>query len=364
MTDDRMETRRREFPFLPVFLVGGVALYAFYQAHEALTPFLLAAAFAYVLNPIVSYFESRGLRRAQFVVLGYLAAAGLGVVAYAGLKPMIQSEAELFQTRAPAYLSRIQKMAYAQQAQLTKSLPLPPKIAEHALESALGGTMDVLQNLPSHVLALLPFFVHALLVPFIGFFFLLDGPHGVEGGIQLCPSRYVEQAIHLLSEIDMALGNYLRGLTIVVTVIFIVSFLGLAALGIDNALIIAAIAGISSVVPYLGLAMGILVGGAMAVYQFGTLWAFAKVAALFVAIRLVEETLIQPIIARHSLHMHAMTNLFALIVGGAMFGFLGLVFAVPAAGIIKALVSVSWSWYSSERGFVPVAAEGAGIPYT
>ena len=187
---------------------------------------------------------------------------------------------------------------------------------------------------------------------------------GVVGGFQLCRSRYVEQAIHLLSEIDTALGNYLRGLIIVVTVIFIISFLGLMAMGIDNALIIAAISGISSVVPYFGLAMGILVGGAMAVYQFGTLWAAAKVAALFVGIRLVEEMLIQPIIAKHSLHMHAMTNLFALIVGGATFGFLGLVFAVPAAGIIKALVSVTWSWYSSERGLVLGAAEGAGVPYT
>ena len=359
-----MTSERREFPVLTVFVVGGTALYAFSRLHHALTPFVLAAAFAYVLNPIVSYFEARGLRRAQLVVLGYLAAAALGVVAYAGLKTMIQSETELFQTRAPAYLSQLQKMAYAQQSQLTKKLPLPPKIAEHALESALGGALSVLQDLPSHVLALLPFFAHALLVPFIGFFFLLDAPDGVEGGIQLCPSRYVEQAIHLLSEIDTALGNYLRGLIIVVTVIFIISFLGLLAMGIDNALIIAAISGVSSVVPYFGLAMGIVVGGAMAVYQFGTLWAAAKVAALFIGIRLVEEMLIQPIIAKHSLHMHAMTNLFALIVGGATFGFLGLVFAVPAAGIIKALVSVTWSWYSSESGLALGAAEGSGVPYT
>ncbi len=359
-----MTSSRREFPVLTAFVVGGALLYAFSRLHHALAPFVLAAAFAYVLNPIVSYFEARGLRRSQLVVFGYVAAAALAFVAYAGLKSMILSEAELFQERAPAYLSQLQKTAYAQQAQLTKRLPLPPKITEHALESAIGGALSVLQDLPSHVLTLLPLLAHAMLVPFIGFFFLLDAPDGVEGGIQMCPSRYVEQAIHLLSEIDTVLGNYLRGLVIVVTVIFIVSFLGLLALGIDNALIIAAISGVSSVVPYFGLAMGILVGGAMAVYQFGTLVAAAKVAALFVGIRLLEEMLIQPIIARHSLHMHAMTNLFALIVGGATFGFLGLVFAVPAAGIIKALVSVTWSWYSSERGLTLGSAEGVGVPYT
>ncbi|MDP3542609.1 MAG: AI-2E family transporter [Elusimicrobiota bacterium] len=359
-----MTKSRREFPVVAVFLVGGAALFAFSRLHHALAPFLLAAAFAYVLNPLVNRFEARGLRRTQLVVMGYLAAAALGLGAYAGLKSLIVSETELFQTRAPAYLSQLQKTVYAQQKELVKRLPLPPQEAEQALQSALGGAIAVLQNIPSHLLSLLPFLAHLLLVPFIGFFFLLDGPGGVERGIQLCPSRYVEQALHLLSEVDTVLGNYLRGLVIVVTVIFVVSFFGLVALGIDNALFIAAIAGVSSVVPYFGLAMGVLVGGAMAAYQFGTFLAAMQVAALFIGIRIVEETLIQPIIARHSLHMHAMTNLFALIVGGATFGFLGLVFAVPAAGILKALVSVTWSWYASERGLALGPADGAAVPYT
>ncbi len=357
-------TDERKFPFVPVFLVGSATLYAFYQVHEALTPFLLAAAFAYVLNPVVTYFEARGMRRFHLVLCGYLGAAALAVIAYAGLKTVIVSETELLQTRAPAYLQQIQKAVYSQQASLTKRLPLPPKIAEHALESALGGTLHVLQDLPSHILSLLPYLMHALLVPFIGFFFLLDGPSGVDALIQACPSRLVEQAIHLLSEIDTALGNYLRGLIIVAAVIFIISFFGLLILGVDNALIIAAISAVSSVVPYFGLVMGIIVGGAMAFYQFGTPMAAIKVALLFLGIRGLEETLIQPIIARHSLHMHAMTNLLVLILGGEMFGFLGLVFAVPAAGIIKAFVSVTWSWYTSERGFTLEAAEGAGVPYT
>jgi len=362
MTDAR--PARREFPFLPVFLVGGLAVFLTYHARAALTPFLLAAAFAYVLNPIVSYFEARGLRRVQLVVCGYLGAAALAAFVYAGMKNVILAETEMFQQRAPAYLQRLQEAAYAQQVMLTKKLPLPAKVSEHAFESALGGVMHTLQELPARVLGLLPFLAHALLIPFIGFFFLLDGPAGIEGTIQACPSRLVEQAIHLLSEIDKALGNYLRGLLIVMTVIFVISFLGLISLGIDNALMIAAISAVSSVVPYFGLLMGIIVGGAMAFYQFGTPMAFVKVAVLFLAIRGLEETLIQPIIARHSLHMHAMTNLLVLILGGELFGFLGLVFAVPAAGVLKALVSVTWSWYTSERGLELVTSEGSGVPYT
>ncbi|MBI4061125.1 MAG: AI-2E family transporter [Elusimicrobia bacterium] len=359
-----MTEERRPFHFLTAFIVTGAGLYAFYRVHEALTPFLLAAAFAYVLNPLVSYFEARGLRRSHLVVAGYAGALALGLMAYAGLKSLIITEAELIQTRAPSYLAQMQKTAYAQQARLTKKLPLPPKISEQALESALGGAMGALQDLPARFLGLLPFLAHALLVPFIGFFFLLDAPDGVTAGIQILPSRYVEQAIHLLSEIDAALGNYLRGILIVAAAIAIASFLGLFAMGVDNAFVIALLSGASSFVPYLGAIVGALVGGGMAFYQFGTLSAALKVVALFVGIRLADEIFLQPVIARHSVHLHPTVFLLALVLGGEMFGFIGLVFAIPAACILKALIRVTWSWYSSERGLDAGAAAGAGIPFT
>ena len=331
---------------------------------SVLTPFILAAAFAYILNPLVTYCEARGLRRAQLVVFGYLTALALGMSAYAGLKSLAVYEAELLQARAPAYLKQVQKFAAAQQIQLTKKLPLPPHVAQQALDTAIGGLFDKLQELPSHLFTLLPLLAHMLLVPFIGFFFLLDGPDGIEGLIQLCPSRFVEQAIHLLSEIDTALGNYLRGVLIVATAITIASFLGLVLLDVDNAIVIALLSGASSLVPYLGAAVGALVGGGMAFYQFGTFSAAMKVVALFVGIRLADEIFLQPVIAKHSVHLHPMAFLLALILGGELFGFMGLLFAIPAACILKALVQVSWSWYSSERGLALGAADGSGVPYT
>ena len=355
---------RREFPFLTGFVVAAVGLYAFYRVHRVLIPFLLAAAFAYVLNPLVTYFEARGLRGAQLVVLGYLGALALGVGAYAGFKSLIVSEAELLQSRAPAYLRQVKRMAADARVKLTEKLPLPPKIAEHALESALGGALDALQDLPSRVFSLLPFLAHALLVPFIGFFFLLDGRAGIDAMIQVCPSRLVEQAIHLLSEIDTALGNYLRGILIVASAITVASFMGLFLMGVDNAVAIALLSGVSSFVPYLGAVVGALVGGGMAFYQFGVFSAALKVVALFLGIRLADEIFLQPVIAKHSVHLHPMVFLLALVLGGELFGFMGLVFAIPAACILKALARVTWSWYSSERGLTVERAEGAALPYT
>lgn len=361
-----MDDSRRPLPSLGAVLLVFAALYAFFRVHQALTPFLLAAAFAYVVDPLLTYFEGRGFRRGFLVAAGYLAALVIGAFTYAELKHLIVEEIEHLGANAPTYFKEFQRLASTQESWLTRRLPVPQKLAESALDSALASLLEKVQALPSQMLGLFPLLAHVLLVPFIAFFFLLDGPAGFDQMIQLCPSRYVEQALHLTNEIDTSLGNYLRGILIVAMAIALASFLGLLTLGVDNALAIAALAGISSFVPYLGALMGALVGGGMAWYQFGTFSALLKVWALFACIRIADDAFLEPVIARHTVQMHAMTYLLALILGGEMFGFLGLVFAIPAACVLKALAQVSWSWYASESGLrgVSYGADSATVPYT
>ncbi|MDE2144159.1 MAG: AI-2E family transporter [Elusimicrobia bacterium] len=356
---------RRSLPSLSALVVAGAVLYGAYLVREALTPFVLAAAFAYILNPLVVYFEARGLRRSHLVLAAYLAGSLLSYATCAGLRSILVEQVANLGVNAPTYAKQLQKFVAAEAIHLTQELPLPPKIVEHAVDAAVGSGIERLQALPTELLGLLPFLAHALLVPFIGFFFLLDGPDGYDQLIQSAPSRLVEQAIHLMGEIDTALGNYLRGILIVAAAITIVSFVGLFLMGVDNAFAIAALSGVTSFVPYMGAVVGLLVGGGMAWYQFGTAWAGVKVALLFVGIRVADEALLQPVIARHSVHLHPMVFLLALVLGGEVFGFLGLVFAIPAACILKALIKVAWSWYASESGLAaPYSSESEAIPYT
>jgi len=359
-----MAEERRSFPSLTILVLAGAALYGLYRVHDAL-PFILAAAFAYVVNPAVTYFEARGMRRSHLILAGYLGALVLGGFAYTGAKSLIVGETEHLGANAPAYLAQFQKFAVAQEANLTRRLPLPPAVSAKVLDSGVGAVLERLQSLPSSVLLLLPLLAHLVLVPFIGFFFLYDGPEGFEGLIQALPSRYVEQTIHLTGEIDKALGNYLRGIIIVAVAIGLASYAGLFLLGVDNAFAISVLSGISSFVPYMGVVIGILIGGGMAFYQFGTFSALGKVILLFLGIRLADEILLEPVIAKHSVHLHPMLYLLALILGGETFGFLGLVFAIPAACILKALISVGWSWYASESGLTPLyTGGGEAVPYT
>lgn len=360
-----MAENRRGAPLLAALVLLAAVLYASYRVHEALTPFVLAAAFAYVLNPLVAFFEAKGLRRLHLICAGYLVAGLLAVVVYMGIKSFVVNEAIQLGANGPLYLKKLQLLSTVAEAKLAHRLPLPPNVAAKALDSIVTSGLERIQALPSQALELVPFLLHGLLVPFIGFFLLMDASDGLDGLIQATPSRYVEQEIHLIGEIDASLGGYLRGILITALVIGAVSFVGLVLLGVDNALVISLLSGACSVIPYMGAAIGILVGGAMAWYQFGTIWAAAKVALFFIGIRIADEIVLQPVISRRSVHLHPMVNLLVLVLGAETFGFMGLVFAVPAACILKSLVKVGWSWYASESGFeLPSGASCEAVPYT
>jgi predicted PurR-regulated permease PerM len=142
------------------------------------------------------------------------------------------------------------------------------------------------------------------------------------------------------------------------------SYAGLLLLGVDYALGVATLSGVSSFVPYLGAAMGALVGGLVAFFQFHTFAAPLKVIALFCGIRLADEALLQPFISRHSMHLHPLLFLLALMVGGKIFGFIGLLFAVPAACVVKVLLRVAFGYHASQaQRLGGIRLHGTEIPY-
>lgn len=356
---------RRPFPWLPALLVAGVVLACVHYLLPVLIPFALAFALAYVLNPLVAQAEVRGMRRSTVVIGAYLVVGVLLAIAASTLLPMLGRQLSSLQEELPGYVARAKLSGLDLQRRAAERLPFAAKQI-HALDAthALGAFAQQAENLPGYLHGAVPILELLFLLPFISFFLLLDGPESIEHAIQRCPSRYVEQALHLLSEIDHSLGAYLRGLVLVAVLLTIASFIGLAILGVRQALWIALLCGVSSFVPYLGAVMGMVVGGLVAAFQFGTVTAGLKVVLLFLFIRLGDEILLQPYIAKNSVHLHPLLFLFTFMVGGELFGFIGLVFAVPVVCVLKALVEVAWSWYASEARLQLPPDDAAPAPYT
>lgn len=357
-------TEARKFPFWPLLALGVLVLYAAYHLHHVLIPFALSFALAYVMNPLITFFEVRGLRRSVVVAVLYLLALAAAVLAANTLISVVSGELTLLKTELPGYIARSRHFLENFQVQIARRLPYGSLIAGQVGESLIGPLVEGAQNLPGYLIGLVPLLSLLFLVPFIAFFLMIDGSNIIGGSIQACPSRYVEQGLHLLSEIDTSLGNYLRGIVIVAAAIAAASFVGLVLLEVNQALAIAVLSGVSSFVPYLGAAMGAVVGGLVATFQFGSAAAGLKVVALFIGIRLADEAFLQPVIAKHSVHLHPLVFLLSLMIGGEVFGFIGLVFAVPMACVLKALFKVGWSWYSSEARLVAQTVDAAAIPYT
>lgn len=360
-----MEQRSaKPFPFIPV-IIGLFALgFVFSKISHILIPFILSFALAYVVNPMITHFQSRGVRREISVVCLYVLIGLVTWLLASTIVDIVTTQFQDLQTQAPQYFARGKGFVLDLEAKLNARLPAGMRVPRH-VDVRYGDVLAKAEAIPHYLIGLVPMLTMVILVPFITFFLLVDGQDGIERAIQRCPSRYVEQALHLLNDIDASLGAYLRGLIVVAFAIFAASFIGLLILGVDQALAIAALSGISSFVPYFGAIVGAVVGGLVASFQFGTLIAGLKVVALFTGIRLADEMLLQPLVAKHSVHLHPLVFLFCFMLGGELFGFLGLVFAVPVACIVKALISVAWSWYASEAQLeVPHTHDFAAIPYT
>lgn len=359
---ERSEPQRP--PVVSLLLALAAAALVFSQVYHVLIPFFLSFALAYVLSPVVDRIQSRGIRRTVTVVGFYLAALGCAWLLADSVIQVGMGQLKNLELEGPSYLARTQAFLASLEARANARLPFGLQLPQHW---GLGQLAASASSLPGLLLGYFPMLSLLLLVPFITFFTLVDGPDAIDGFIQLCPSRYVEQAMHLISEIDNSLGNYLRGLLVVAAAIAAASFFGLVLLGVDQALPIALLAGVTSVIPYLGAILGAVVGGLVAGFQFGTAAAGLKVVALFALIRLGDEILLQPLVARHSVQLHPLAFLATLMIGGELFGFVGLLFAVPVVCVLKALMRVAWSWYSTETRLVaPEGAvfDAAAVPYT
>lgn len=359
-----MPPRRPPTPPWWTILVVAALGWGFYHLHDALVPFLLSFALAFLLNPVVHFCEVRGFRREQVVLAIYLVVAGVITMTANWVLPAVTRELALLEGKVPGYITRAQELVAAAQNTVAHRLPFGSHVVESWNLKLYEPVMEQLPKIPAYVMGLVPLFSLLFLVPFITFFMLMDAPSFLQQGIQILPSRYVEQALHLLSELDTALGNYIRGVLIIAGAIGSASYVGLTLLGVNYPVAIAALAGLSSLIPYLGAVMGLVVGGAVAFFQFQNIVMPLKVAALFVGIRLADEALVQPFVAKHSVHLHPMVFLFALMAGGKVFGFIGLVFAVPAVCMLKAVVSVAWDWYVSEAQMVlDQGVSGSDVPY-
>jgi len=330
---------------IPLALLAAVGYFLF-RIHEILLPFVLAAALAYLLNPLVRFFEVRGFRRFPIVVLIYVTLMSVLVAVLSILAYVAAQQAHEAARNMPAYVQKGGELF----ARLRSSMN--STVFDYLSEHGRTWPQDILDRMPSFALGVFPVLEVAILVPFISFFFNSEGPHWRDQVVGWVPTRYVEMTLNLFFELDNSLGRYVRGTLLEAFCVGCLAFLGFWAIGLQYAVHIALIVGFANIVPYVGPVIGGLLGGTVALFQWGGFFGVLKVLAVCAGVRFIEDWFIQPSVLQKAVHLHPVMVVLALMSGAELFGFWGLLFAVPTACTAKVLLEVLWPWYRSQYGYV------------
>ena len=324
-----------------------VVLSAFlYLLAPVLTPFAAAALFAYLGDPLVDRLQTWRLSRtaAVAVVFALMTLAVVSVVLL--LIPMLQKQIVHFGERFPVYLAWFETVALPwleQQSgfdldrlQVGNLLGMVKQYWQQAGSAAA----TVFGGLSRSGMAVLEFVANLTLIPVVTFYLLRDWDGMVARIRELLPRAIEPTVVRLANESDAVLGSFLRGQVSVMLALGTIYTLGLSLIGIDLALLIGMLAGLVSFVPYLGVIVGFGAGLIAALVQHGDLFHVLLVAGVFGFGQIIEGFVLTPWLVGDKIGMHPVAVIFAIMAGGQLFGFLGVLLALPVAAVI--MVVLRW----------------------
>ena len=179
----------------------------------------------------------------------------------------------------------------------------------------------------------------ALLIPIIAFYFLLDWDRMLQGFRRLIPRPYESTVLNIAEECHSVLGAFVKGQFLVMFLLGIVYAVGLQLIGLEVGLIIGMVAGLASIIPYLGFAVGIVAAVIASLFQFGLDWMqLLLVAVVFMVGQMVEGYILQPFLLGDKIGLSPVAVVFAVLAGAQLAGFMGMLIALPVAAVIVVLL--------------------------
>ncbi len=330
--------------------IGLVLVGLVYLLAPILTPFLAASILAYIGDPIADKLEARGMTRTLSVVTVFSVLTLVLLILLLILIPSVQGQVKLLISHIPRYIAWLQEQGLPALGTLLGYAEEEFGVGE--LKSYLGdmqgagGALGKLLALLGHSgQTLLHWVANLTLIPVVTFYMLRDWDLIVARVQELLP-RYLEPRItRLARESDEVLGAFFRGQLLVMLALGTLYSIGLAMVGLDLSLLIGMLAGLVSFVPYLGAITGILVAGLAAIMQFHDLLHLVLVALVFGVGQAVEGMLLTPLLVGEKIGLHPVAVLFAVLAGGQLFGFFGILLALPVAAVVMVLLRYAHQRY-------------------
>lgn len=336
-----MSLRNQVLIWLGSFVVLIVVLWIF---RGILLPFVVGAALAYLLNPLVNHLQRLRFNRGGATTTVLLVVIAIIVSLFYMLVPLVAQQVGGLIQRLPGYAADLQALARRWAPELNEWLgPERAAQAEATVADLMGRLVGLAGVVTGEVLASGMTVISAIsfivFTPVVTFYLLLDWQPMVNGLKGLLPREHKEEILEVLADIDSAIGGAIRGQGGVVLILAAFYATSLSLVGLNFGLAIGLIAGLFSFVPFVGFAVGIVLSVGIAIVQFWPEWWFiAIVAAIYLIGQFIEGNILYPKLVGSTININPVWMMFALLALGAIFGFVGLLLAVPMAAIGSVLV--------------------------
>jgi predicted PurR-regulated permease PerM len=343
----------------------GIAFVAFlllmWLMGQVLLPFLVGGAIAYFMDPVADRLQRLGLSRTAATSVISIVALLVVVLLVLAIIPTLVSQLSALVNSAPEIFQKLQAFLLERFPELADSTStMRQTLADiGAAIQSRGG--ELAAGLVNSALGVVSIVVFILVVPVVAFYLLLDWDNMVQRIDGLLPRDHAETVRRLAREIDAVLAGFVRGQVSVCLLLGAYYSVALMAAGLQFGLVVGAIAGTITFIPYVGALVGGLLAIGLALFQFWGDWvSISVVAGIFAAGQFIEGNILTPKLVGKSVGLHPVWLLLALSAFGTAFGFVGMLVAVPVAAMMGVLMRFGIAQYQSSLLYQGVG--GRSVP--
>ncbi|MEY2700555.1 MAG: hypothetical protein RIQ52_1310 [Pseudomonadota bacterium] len=333
----RMLPTPQALSFLVILLLGGFIII---RLSDMLLPVMIAVVIAYLLEGLVRFGEREKLPRNLSVMLVFLLFMASLLFVLVALLPVLYKQSMQLVSQMPVWIAEVQT--------LLNTLPerYPEYVTQEHLQEVIYSLRRELLNLGhamlsmsfSSILGILTVGIYLILVPLLVFLLMIDKIRILGWCAQYLPEER-DLWLKVWREVDAQLGNYIRGKVFEIVALFVVSHLVFSLFGLNYALLLAVIMGISVIIPYVGATLVTLPVFMVGFFQWGLSEQFAWLALAYAVVQALDGMLLVPLLFSEVVNLHPVAIMLAILFFGDLWGFWGVFFAIPLATLIKAILS-------------------------
>lgn len=342
--------------FLTIFIFTNIA-HIFSPVGQVLSiigpPIVFTMLFYYLLKPLVDFLERKGASRKSAIWLVFAGIILMIALAITFIIPVVREQVESLIRNFPdiwnTVLNQVEELLYmdwfTQVYQEFQAANMLERITEQ-FTNVFSVTIDSIGSLFGGIAKI---GITVFTFPFVLYYFLVDRTRFKDGILNLTPTRMRPTITKFLFQASHQVGAYVRGQLLVALCVGIIFYIGYRIIGLDYPLVLAIAAGILNLIPYLGSVLASI--PALIIGAFISPWMFVQVGIVIAVEQTIEGRVVSPLILGNRLDVHPLVILFILLVSGSLFGFMGLILAVPGYGVLRVIWNLFFDWLKNNYDY-------------